>query len=714
MIDALAQFRDALERRSIIPPAELIADGKIHRCDADGKNGKDDASYVLHLDGIAAGAIANWRDGLGLETWSAKIERKLSPVEAVALQNRIEASKRLAAAEAEQLLAQARAKAVAILKRSEAAPEDHPYLIAKGVKPHGLRLYKGTLVVPVRDESGELHSLQFIPPDGKDKRFLKGGRVTGCYHSIGKPADTLCIVEGYATGASIYEATGHPVVIAFDASRLPTIAKVMRARFPAARLILCADDDHRTEGNPGIAKATEAALAVGGLIAMPEFGNDRPDDATDFNDMMRLCGPEAVQQAVADAKAPDKLNPSATVSSATADDSCGSGPHVVVRRLSEIEAKPIRWLWPDRIARGKVSMIVGHPGLGKSQVTAALAAVVTTGGKWPVDRTACERGSVILLNAEDDAADTIRPRLEATGADVSRIEIIEAIADGYHADGRENRRGFNLKADLGALDALLAARSDVALVVIDPVSAYLSGVDTHVNADVRAILAPLGELAARHGVAIVAVSHFNKVGANKPGTGEALLRVSGSLAFVAAARAAYAVVQDQETPSRRLLLSLKNNVGKPQPGLAFSINSHWLASGIETSMVLWEPEPVTITADEAMAPPVADEERTMTDEAADMLRETLLAGRVSAKDLKRQGADAGISDKALRNARIRLGITVEREGFGIHTKTFWRLPTSPLVPTTPINAPLGNRAQMDSEGTNGGADGTQASDTERF
>jgi len=112
-----------------------------------------------------------------------------------------------------------------------------------------------------------------------------------------------------------------------------------------------------------------------------------------------------------------------------------SGDHgsIVVRRLSEIQTKPIRWLWPGRIARGKVSMIAGHPGLGKSQVTAALAAVVTTGGKWPVDISACEVGSVILLNAEDDAADTIRPRLEAAGADVSRIEIVEAVTEGFRA-----------------------------------------------------------------------------------------------------------------------------------------------------------------------------------------------------------------------------------------------------------------------------------------
>jgi hypothetical protein len=387
---------------------------------------------------------------------------------------------------------------------------------------------------------------------------------------------------------------------------------------------------------------------------------------------------------------------------ATGNDVANQAAHaVIVRRLSDIQAKPIRWLWPGRIARGKVSMIAGHPGLGKSQVTAALAAVVTAACKWPVDRTPCELGSVILLNAEDDAADTIRPRLEAAGADISRIEIIEAVVEGYRSDGGQSTRGFNLKEDLGALDALLAQRRDVALVVIDPVSAYLSGVDTHINADVRAILAPLGELAAKHGVAIVCVSHLNKGGANKHNAGDALLRVSGSLAFVAAARAAYIVTRDQGDPPRRLFLPAKNNVGKELPGLAFTVESHELANGVETSRVLWEPEPVAITADEAMAAPMADEDRTMTDEATDLLRELLLPGPLVAKDVKRQAIDAGISDKALRNARTRLGIIVTRAGFGAQTKTIWRLPDAPLVPSAPTNALVGNRARMDVEGTNG-------------
>lgn len=403
---------------------------------------------------------------------------------------------------------------------------------------------------------------------------------------------------------------------------------------------------------------------------------------------------------VADLEALPLLRPA--VSASNPAGAVLTSPGVVVRRLSDIQSRPIHWLWPGRIARGKVSMIAGHPGLGKSQLTAALAAVVSTGGQWPVDRTACERGSVIFLNAEDDAADTIRPRLEAAGADLTRCEMLDAVIDGFAPDGTSNARSFSLKADLRTLGSLLEARPDAALVVIDPVTAYLSGVDSHVNSDVRALLAPLGELAARHDVAIVGVSHLNKSSAGKGTPGDALMRVSGSLAFVAAARAAYIVVRDQADPNRRLFLSAKNNIGKDDTGLAFSVDSYQLSSGIETSRVMWEPHLVTISADEAMAAPPEEGERSMSEEAVDLLRDMLNSGRVIARDVKRQADELGISQKALRIARERLHVTVVREGFGGEAKSFWMLAPDPLVPPEATYAHELNGALVGHEGTSGG------------
>lgn len=343
---------------------------------------------------------------------------------------------------------------------------------------------------------------------------------------------------------------------------------------------------------------------------------------------------------------------------AAAGDPAGT---IVYRRASDIRAKPIRWLWQGRIARGKVSMLAGNPGLGKSQVTVSMAAVVSTGGTWPVDRTRCGLGNVIFLSAEDDPADTIRPRLEASGADLSRVFILDAVIESYQADGDKVVRAFNLAKDMERLSVLLAEIGDVALIVIDPITAYLGETDSHKNAEIRALLSPLSDLAAKHGTAVVCVSHLNKSGG-----GEALMRVTGSMAFVAAARAAFIVAKDQENEIRRLFLPLKNNIGNDQTGLAFALQSAQVKSAaglIETSRVIWEPEAVTLTADEVMAPQADPEERSATDEAQDWLRTLLDSGPAKASEVQKEARQAGISDKALRRARERLGVKPYKREF---------------------------------------------------
>jgi putative DNA primase/helicase len=140
----------------------------------------------------------------------------------------------------------------------------HPYLLRKGITSHGVRVRNGLLVIPARDAEGELHSLQFIAGDGA-KRMMAGGRVRGCYHAIGKVGDTLCIAEGFATAASVYEATGHATACAFSANNLKPVALALRAKFPEVRIMICADDDEA-----GLKAAQEAAAAVGGFIVRPE------------------------------------------------------------------------------------------------------------------------------------------------------------------------------------------------------------------------------------------------------------------------------------------------------------------------------------------------------------------------------------------------------------------------------------------------------------
>lgn len=342
------------------------------------------------------------------------------------------------------------------------------------------------------------------------------------------------------------------------------------------------------------------------------------------------------------------------------------GSALITRCLADIKPEAIRWLWKDRIARGKITLLVGDPGLGKSLVTLALTAHVTTGAPYPVDGTRCELGDVVLLSAEDDAADTIRPRLDAAGADVGRVHIIDSVK-AFDRDGKPVKRMVTLKEDLDAVRALLASLPAACLLIIDPISAYLGSTDSHNNAEVRGLFAPLAQLAAETGVAIVCVSHLNKAGAQA-----AIYRTMGSLAFVAAARSVYVVTKDKDDPTRRLVLPTKSNIAPDIGGLAYTV----ITGANGAPMVGWEPDPVTVSADEALSACADDGEqngnRREREEAANWLREMLKNGRVASKELQRIARDDGIAWRTIRRAATEVGVETERQGF--QGKTFWKLP----------------------------------------
>jgi putative DNA primase/helicase len=230
-MNAISQFRDAILAAGLTPPSAIEADGKLRRFASNGKRGDDAGWYLLHGDGIPAGSFGDWRTGL-TQTWRADIGRALTPTEEAAHRDKAEAMRREREAEETQRKAEAKTRAAAIWKAASLAPDDHAYLTRKSVKAHGAKLHKGMLVIPMRAD-GTIHSLQFIGGEG-DKRFLTGGRVAGCYFSIGdtKGAMALCIAEGFATGATIFEATGYPVAVAFNAGNLLAVAKAMREKFP--------------------------------------------------------------------------------------------------------------------------------------------------------------------------------------------------------------------------------------------------------------------------------------------------------------------------------------------------------------------------------------------------------------------------------------------------------------------------------------------------
>lgn len=321
------------------------------------------------------------------------------------------------------------------------------------------------------------------------------------------------------------------------------------------------------------------------------------------------------------------------------------------RQYRNIEPQAVEWLWHDRIALGKLSLLVGQPGLGKTFLACDIAARVSTGDAFP-DGSLPATGEAAILTCEDGAADTLRPRLDAAGADVSKVHHIDGICS---SDGKPHF--LSLASHLPAVGEWLSLHPEVRLLVVDPISAFMGEGDSHKNAEVRAVLGPLAELAERHRLAVLGITHLSK------GQAKAINRIIGSIAFVAAARAAWLIGEDPDDVERRLLLPVKNNLGKAG-GLAYR-----LVGDNQSTRVEWDSEPVLISADDIDD----DGERTPIDEAMAWLEAQLANAAVpSAGVLKRAKAD-GIAERTLHRAKKELGIISEREG----KNWVWRLPDTP-------------------------------------
>lgn len=283
--DTNAQFRAAMCDAGIAPPDVIEADGKLHRFHQEGdKPGSRNGYYVLHLDGRPAGMFGNWKTGLR-STWAAHGKR-MSESERQTFAELIEAGRMKARA-----VRRAEHEARAIEAQSEwatAVPADpaHPYLQKKSVGPHNLRQRGGLLIVPLFDAFGLLWNVQRIQTDG-GKRF-KPGRAGGLFCPIGDFNDpaTLLICEGWATGATLHEESGYPVLCAMNAGNLLPVAQSGRFAWPAADLVIAADNDRFTEGNPGVTYATAAAKETEARLIVPQFPDGAP--GTDFNDLSAI------------------------------------------------------------------------------------------------------------------------------------------------------------------------------------------------------------------------------------------------------------------------------------------------------------------------------------------------------------------------------------------------------------------------------------------
>jgi len=361
-------MRRAMVAVGMTPPDEFIADGTIQRFSLTGKRGDKSGWYILHGDGIPAGSFGDWRTG-HQQNWCSNEVSRMTAAERAAYETRItEARKKH---NEEQVKARQEAQKL-VQTRWQAASSDgsSAYLQAKGVGAHGVRFEGDLLLVPLRDEYGQIHSLQTIYPDGK-KRYQQDGRKQGCFHVIGPTDGPIVVCEGYATGASIYEATGLSVAVAFDAGGLEPTAKALRRAYPSRQIVLAADDDWKTNNNPGLSKAKQASQAVGGVVVSPSFGEGRGEKDTDFNDLARSAGLLSVRDIFTASGVAPRGDGGETTSGAV-DSSDLAGFHI----LEMPDGIKATEFVVDGFLPNGVTVISGAPGAGKTTNLVPMAASV--------------------------------------------------------------------------------------------------------------------------------------------------------------------------------------------------------------------------------------------------------------------------------------------------------------------------------------------------
>jgi len=371
---------------------------------------------------------------------------------------------------------------------------------------------------------------------------------------------------------------------------------------------------------------------------------------------------------------PDRMQHSRSNGKPARDKATLSKPEPVLVCLNDIEPKNVTWLWRGRVPQGRITLLVGRPGEGKSFLSCDLAARVSTGTPWP-DGADCESGSVIFITGEDDPADTIRPRLDAHYAAAQRIHLLSAVKS-LDADGEFER--MLILADVSVIEQALTRIPDCKLVVIDPIGSFLGGkTDANRDNEVRAVLAPIAQLAEKHGAAVLIVAHRRKSTGNYADD-----LALGSRGFTGIARSVLHLSSDPDNKRRRLLLPGKNNLAEVQTGLAFTI-------GGDPPSLCWEHDPVAMTADDGLAAETAGSkhgpEAEAEKEAIEYLRHALGSGPRLVKEIQEESREGFfISKRTLDRAKQRIRVESFRpENPG---PWWWRLPSS-TSPEQDANSP---------------------------
>ena len=356
----------------------------------------------------------------------------------------------------------------------------------------------------------------------------------------------------------------------------------------------------------------------------------------------------------------------------------------VLIKAGTMQPEAINWAWKNRFAFGKLALIAGDPGLGKSTVLFDIVARHSVGEVFPCGEGRAQQCESVILTAEDGLRDTCIPRLIAAGADLSKIYFLTGTKAEGAADDDEVM--FDLAKDIAALRAAFKAKPNIRIFVIDPLTAYLgAGTKAKENAEVRRVLAPLVKLAEETGVLVLVNSHLNK------GAGKALYRVLDSIAFIALGRTVHLVIRDADNPDNVKFICDKTNIGSKPLGLTYLIQKTWITAPqtgeeIETSQISWGSQHIDETADEALAEERSDP--TMTDDAVAFLQIVLANGPMKVADIEREAREARVlgddqqlsKSKPFQSAKKILRVAAHKAGFA--EGWTWTL-TAPKAAKTP-------------------------------
>ena len=335
---------------------------------------------------------------------------------------------------------------------------------------------------------------------------------------------------------------------------------------------------------------------------------------------------------------------------------------VVIERGSDLRIVPVAWLWRDWLARGKLHLLAGAPGQGKTTIALAFAATVTSGGRWP-NGASCKPGNVLIYSGEDDPADTLAPRLLASGADMSRCYFVK----GTRIDGEE--QAFDPARDMEKLRKCIASMpGGIDLLIVDPIVGAVTG-DSHKNTETRRGLQPLVDLAAECRCALIGITHFQKGG---QGT-DPSMRVIGSVAFTALARVVMvaAKVQSEDDKPLRVLARAKSNIGPDDGGFEYHLEQTEIQTDVFASHVAWG-NAVDGSARELLTDPDDDAGNDANDAATILQAELVSDCWTPADAAKKAVTRQGFTAKQVWSASKKLGV-IRKKG-GMAAGWYWRLP----------------------------------------